>query len=77
MYTVYLCDDIKYQHATRHLILNDVYGEASFRTAEAATRFMSGLDNAPIALNFVCPQLYKDDDGNEVKKYTISASHLL
>jgi hypothetical protein len=77
MYTVYLCDDISYDVNTRHLVLNEVYGEASFRTAEAATRFMSGLDNAPIALNFVCPQLYKDDDGNEIKKYTISVSHLL
>jgi hypothetical protein len=38
---------------------------------------MSGLDNAPLALSFVCPQLYKDDNGNEVIKYTISTSNIL
>jgi hypothetical protein len=77
MYTVYLCEDIKYQYATRHLFLNEVYGEATFRTAEAATRFMAGLDSAPLALDFVCPQLYKDDEGNEAKIYTISSSNIL
>jgi hypothetical protein len=77
MYTVYLCDDIKYDSNARHLTLNEVYGEASFRNAEAATRFMSGLDNAPLALSFVCPQLYKDDNGNEIVKYTISTSNIL
>lgn len=77
MYTVYLCDDISYDAQTQHLTLNDVYGEASFRTAEAATRFMAGLDSAPLALDFVCPQLYKDENGNEAKKYTISSSNVL
>lgn len=77
MYTVYLCEDILYDAQTQHLFLNEVYGEASFRTAEAATRFMAGLDNAPLALDFVCPQLYKDKDGNEAKKYTISSSNVL
>jgi hypothetical protein len=77
MYTVYLCGDISYQYATRHLFLNEVYGEVTFRTAEAATLFMAGLDSAPLALDFACPQLFQDDEGNEAKIYTISSSNVL